>query len=248
MRPRARQKRSEITRRRIREAAAIEFASRGYEGASLRSIARACDVELALVQYHFGDKLAVWSAVLDDVLGRHIEEIEDATARVADRYPSDVVAAFIEALIRRAACDPLLVAILSHARLVRGPESVAVHDRVRASARRIISVIAAAQAEGAVIGGDPGLVFFLMVGAAMQVYTSSVDSEEIIGRSPKDPTLLEDHVRAAVRAFIPGRVDLARCVPPPDAPRVRRGGRQVPHRRKARTPRPRNQAMGLIQS
>lgn len=52
------------TKARILEAAAAEFGERGYEGASIRSIARRAEVDPALVHHYFDDKAALVAAVV----------------------------------------------------------------------------------------------------------------------------------------------------------------------------------------
>ena len=56
--PRAKKKErnSAETRRRILDAAAGEFAAKGFDGARLGSIARTADVQQALIHHYFGDK------------------------------------------------------------------------------------------------------------------------------------------------------------------------------------------------
>jgi AcrR family transcriptional regulator len=49
----------------ILAAARAEFGKRGYESATLRSIARAADVDVALVSYYFGSKSDLFVASLD---------------------------------------------------------------------------------------------------------------------------------------------------------------------------------------
>ena len=56
---------SSDTRERIRKAAAKEFAAHGYDNASIRSIARAANVDPALVPRYFEDKAALFTAALD---------------------------------------------------------------------------------------------------------------------------------------------------------------------------------------
>ncbi|MFL6114859.1 MAG: TetR family transcriptional regulator [Catenulispora sp.] len=53
------------TRGQILDAARAEFASRGYEKATVRGIARAADVDSALVHHYFGSKEQVFLAALD---------------------------------------------------------------------------------------------------------------------------------------------------------------------------------------
>lgn len=55
------------------------FGLLGYNGADLRSIARAADVDPALVRVHFGAKAGLWDACLDEV-------IEAAQPMIADAH------------------------------------------------------------------------------------------------------------------------------------------------------------------
>jgi AcrR family transcriptional regulator len=52
-------------RRRILAAAEKLFGERGYDGASVRQIALAADVPLALVNYHFGSKEGLYRAIFE---------------------------------------------------------------------------------------------------------------------------------------------------------------------------------------
>ena len=57
------------TRQRILEAAALEFAEKGFAGARVDEIARLANVNKATIYYHIGDKEALYSRVLHEVLG-----------------------------------------------------------------------------------------------------------------------------------------------------------------------------------
>lgn len=52
------------TRDAIVEAARVQFAERGYDGASLRAIASAAGVDPALIRHFFGDKATLFAVVL----------------------------------------------------------------------------------------------------------------------------------------------------------------------------------------
>lgn len=66
------------THLRLLQAAGKIFAEQGYEGAKVRDICALADVNVASVNYHFGDKLGLYTAVLKDTLraedGREIFE------------------------------------------------------------------------------------------------------------------------------------------------------------------------------
>ena len=52
------------TRKRLLGAATDVFAEHGYHGGTVREICRVAKVNLALVNYHFGDKMALYTEVL----------------------------------------------------------------------------------------------------------------------------------------------------------------------------------------
>lgn len=53
------------TRERILAAAAEEFATRGYDGATMRAIAESAGVDAALLHHYFGTKSALFTATVD---------------------------------------------------------------------------------------------------------------------------------------------------------------------------------------
>jgi TetR/AcrR family transcriptional regulator len=68
-RPEAPRRSGEETRAAILAAAERHFAERGFEAARLEDIATDVGIRRAAIFYHFKDKLELYSAVLDDVLG-----------------------------------------------------------------------------------------------------------------------------------------------------------------------------------
>ncbi|OZB97600.1 TetR/AcrR family transcriptional regulator [Paenibacillus sp. XY044] len=63
-------KKTEFGREFLLSNALIEFCKHGYEGTSLRTIANLSQVDVALISHHFGSKLDLWKAVVDDLAGR----------------------------------------------------------------------------------------------------------------------------------------------------------------------------------
>lgn len=95
---------SDDTRRRILEAAERLFAEHGFSATSLRSVTREAAVNLAAVNYHFGSKDELISAVFARSLGplnrERLSLLEAAVARARDGRPS--VEEVVETLIRPA--------------------------------------------------------------------------------------------------------------------------------------------------
>lgn len=168
----------------------------------MRGIARECGIELALVQYHFGEKLTLWSAVLDDVLGVYQAKLDDILGRVQDRRASERIAVFLEALIRHAATDTVFVGIMSHARINPGPDTDAFQERIRERSRDVVDLIRTAQAEGEVVAGDPVVLFYLMVGAALRIFVTAADVGDLTDQPVGVSALLDEHVRVCVSLFV----------------------------------------------
>ena len=57
---------SELTRRKILDAAVDEFAARGYAGARVDRIAASAGANKRMIYHHFGNKLGVFEAALSD--------------------------------------------------------------------------------------------------------------------------------------------------------------------------------------
>ena len=73
LRPRGRSRRHltrdvEATRRRLLDAGRQLFADHPFDDVTVRDICRHAGVNLALVNYHFGDKLGLYSAVMSEVI------------------------------------------------------------------------------------------------------------------------------------------------------------------------------------
>lgn len=88
---------SSDTRERIRKAAAKEFSAHGYDNASIRSIARAANVDPALVPRYFEDKAALFTAALD-VPVRPDRIVQLALAGPRDRVGETIVRSMLEVL------------------------------------------------------------------------------------------------------------------------------------------------------
>ncbi len=64
---------SDTTRKRLLSAALGQFGEHGYDGASIRDIARAAGTNVALVSYHFGGKEQLYHELLRDLVSRRVQ-------------------------------------------------------------------------------------------------------------------------------------------------------------------------------
>ena len=92
------------SRRRILQAAAGEFAARGYAGANVDRIARAARLNKAMIYYHFKSKAALYREILRDMfsaVGTRVANV--AAARLS---PEEKVRGFVDAIAAEAEARP----------------------------------------------------------------------------------------------------------------------------------------------
>lgn len=91
----------------ILDAAEALFAKHGYDGVTLRAIARLADVDVALANYHFGPKRDLFDAVLmrraQMLNSWRLKALDDAIEAAAPNAPSvrSIIDAYLEPLLNR---------------------------------------------------------------------------------------------------------------------------------------------------
>lgn len=73
-------------KKRIMEAAIRLFAGKGYAATGMRELARAADVNLAMINYYYGSKQKILEMIIDEFFSRHIAIIAgNLTADIGPR-------------------------------------------------------------------------------------------------------------------------------------------------------------------
>lgn len=93
--------RDQETRRRLLQASARLFAERGYDKVTVRDICRKARANVAAVNYHFGGKLGLYHAVLEEAI--RTMQATTAAARDAGRGlpPAERLHAYVRIFIER---------------------------------------------------------------------------------------------------------------------------------------------------
>jgi AcrR family transcriptional regulator len=90
---------SDPTREKLIEVAGRVFADRGYQAATIREICVRAGANVAAVNYHFGDKLGLYTEILQQsVRAAQIEGIQNALDKTAP--PEEILRAVIRARLR----------------------------------------------------------------------------------------------------------------------------------------------------
>ena len=154
---------------RLLDAALEAFAERGYEGTSVRELARDLGVSHNLIPQRIGTKDQLWFAAVDHGFGALADALV-AAGEAADAAGGDdverlraLVVGFIEANARR----PALLRIINQEAAANGPRLdhlfVQYLDPVRAYGADLLARL---EADGRVRTGSVSLVYFLMTHGA----------------------------------------------------------------------------------
>jgi TetR/AcrR family transcriptional regulator len=98
------------TRDLVFDAAATLFSSGGFDGVSMDDIARAADVNKAMIYYHFADKLTLYRAIVADGLETMSQKVSAIASSAAT--PPEKLDRFIEAFVRMTQTRPWMPAMM----------------------------------------------------------------------------------------------------------------------------------------
>lgn len=196
------QQRALETRDKLVEAALQVFASRGFEGATTREIARQAGVALAALPYHFTTKEALWQAAADRIFGRLGETFAKRLAGLEGVDAPTRLRLLLRDFVRFQAAHPEFHRFMLREGMHRTPRLewlVAKHvrplyDAVRAMTRQ-------AQAAGLVLRGRPELLHYMLIGAASSVYSLAAEYELLSGARPDSEKRVEEHSELLLKLF-----------------------------------------------
>jgi AcrR family transcriptional regulator len=201
-RQRGEQQRAIETRERIIAAATEEFATYGYDGASVRTVAERAGARHTMVTYHFNGKEGLWQAVMDRLVrtfnSQQMERLEGL------RGVSEVVQLrlLFEEFIRYSASDLNLHKLMGHAANRASPDiEMMVSDYLQEYFNTIAELITRAQAKGAFVAGDPHHLHYIFIGAATRIFMQSPEVAKVMGKSPLEPSFIDRHVETCLRLF-----------------------------------------------
>jgi TetR/AcrR family transcriptional regulator len=198
----------EDIRQQLLESALVEFGTKGFDGASTRSIAQRVDAHQPQINYHFASKAALWAAAVDHLFGRLGNELADLPLPAGADDPGQLASAFAEAVrrfVRFAAAHPELNQIMVH-------EATEDSDRLRWMVERhvrprydAIRVVWQRLREAGIAAPiDPTMVHYVIVGAASLPFVNAPEARLLTGAEPTDATWVEAHADGLVATLLPG--------------------------------------------
>lgn len=201
------------TRQAVIDAAIVEFAARGFDGATVDVIARRARVNKAMIYYHFGSKIRLYRAIFQETLDVFFKRVSDiAESRLP---PEEKLARFVADIMREMEARPDFPRIM--VREIADNVARLDADTVRMMARlpQVVGGIIRQGVESErFIPVDPLLAYFSTFGPMMFFIVSApmravlarlklVDEESL--RTEAFITHLQTSVRRSLLASQPGR-------------------------------------------
>jgi AcrR family transcriptional regulator len=205
---RVRRSRSDV-RELLLESALVEFATKGFDGASTTSIARRVDAHQPQINYHFDSKRALWTAAVDHLFALLHADLGDLGPVPGDGDDpialGEATADLIRRFVRFAAAHPELNRILVHEGTEDGPRLRYIVDtHVQPIYELIRATWTQLRAAGIAAPIDPAMVHYVVVGAASLPFVNAPEARLLTGTEPTESAWVETHADGIVAMLLPG--------------------------------------------
>lgn len=212
------------SRARLLDAAAREFAAKGFEGAKVDRIAARARVNKAMLYYYFPSKAALYREILRDVFGAVADAVE-AVAEPGGHPPEDRLHAFVAAIATSAVARPYFPPIWLR-EIAEGGRHVdaSILLQMHRVMRTLMAILATGRRLGRFREVPPLLAQMAIVGPLLLFAASAPVRERLRGRSPFAGAKLTrraviDYVQTSTLAALAAQ---PRAVAPPRGPSRRR--------------------------
>ncbi|MDB5975011.1 MAG: hypothetical protein JWR07_1771 [Nevskia sp.] len=188
------QQRAVETRLTILKAALSEFADKGFDAASIRTIAERTGLRHQLITYHYRTKDALWKAVAEHVFTRVRELWDERVPENGRMTPIERVREEYRAFFNVTLDYPdLHHFMLRESRPGSSRMPWLAEKYLKPLLSRLLPQIVAAQADGELPPGDPALIHYMLVGMATVLTSLGADMATTSGREPSDPAVIANY-------------------------------------------------------
>ena len=192
-----------VRQQRVIQAALEEFADRGYEGATWRSIARRADVSQGLIKFYFNDKMGLWQAALLHAHELLVSDLPPPPFRADENPDIETTAEWIRAYVRHAARHPEYIKMVMRESAAPNPRLAwAVQHVTRESNREFAWGIEQLQKQGFFKGLNPMLIQYAFLGAIHHPFLASEEVRAVHGVDMLSDEIIDAHADAIVALFL----------------------------------------------
>lgn len=197
----------EATQSAILQAALASFSEHGFDGSSTRDIAAMAKVHHALIKYHFKTKEALWQAAVEFLFVRQDQELRaeaQASPMRTARDRREAVRAALRHYILYCARHPEHARIMMQESMRETPRLLWVTDKyISGAADSARHFIRALKRETPFADVSDLALNYMIAGAAQSLYTLAPEVKRVWGADPADPKIINDHIDAMLKVFVP---------------------------------------------
>jgi AcrR family transcriptional regulator len=201
------------SRARLLDAAAFEFATRGFDGAKVDRIAARARVNKAMLYYHFAHKAALYREILRDAFSAVAAAVEAVPA--SGGPPETQIRRFVDAVATHALARPHFPSIWLR-ELAEGGRHL--DESIVAQMRRVmqsfVAILAAGRRAGRFREVHPLIAHMSIVGPLLVFAASALVRDRLRDRSPFP---IEGLTQQTVLAYVQEAALAALAVPRPAA-------------------------------
>jgi len=194
---------TEVTRSRLIDAALVEFAASGFDGASTRSIALRAGAHQPQINYHFESKDELWRLCLQRLLDELDDAIAEHVAGIDPAHEPLMFAAIVRGLVVFASRRPELNRIMMHEGTAPSERltwlvSNHLEWRQRDLHRRWTSL----REQGLAAPLPPDVLFHVLIGSASLLYANAPEAR-LLGIDPDSSAAVAAHADGLIAMFLP---------------------------------------------
>jgi AcrR family transcriptional regulator len=190
------QQRAQETRSAILHAALTEFSSKGFEVASIRSIADRIGMQHPLITYHFRSKEILWQAVAEYVFERVRQERDASLFNLGPANAVDRLKLAYRALFRFTVAFPEFHRFILQESLGSSSRLQWLADTfLKPLISWLLPQIRAAQQEQALPNVEPIVFHYMLISLTSTLSSFGPEFSATSDLSPSDPALAEDYWR-----------------------------------------------------
>ena len=201
-RPRKIQARTIETKTKLLAAAAKEFAEKGFEGASTRSVASRAGVPHTLLTYHFESKDGLWKTVVTNMNDRLYAMYQSRLEAMSDAESHLRLRLILEGFVKFSFENPDFHWIMSHEASRAGERFNWLRDEhIHTFFFTVGQLIQDSQKSGNFVEGDPKHLIYLFIGCVTRIFMIRNEVEDILELSLDDDRFIRRHTDLCMTLF-----------------------------------------------
>lgn len=194
------QERAQETKRKLIQAAMLEFSGKGFDSVTTRDIEKKAQVQRGLLTYHFGDKAGIWKAVIDSVFQPRIDQIKQQGELAQDLTPRERLAFRIRSFVRYSAERPELNRLM----VQEGKNRTWRTDYIIDTYLKDVALALGEMCEDNLALDEETFVhwYYIFIGAGAFVFSVAPEAEAVFGVNVRDKDFVERHTNLTVKFLL----------------------------------------------